>query len=251
MKLRLFAGLWAFACALAPATAHAQTTTFAVDRLAMAGAPGDGIAVWRPDMADQTRFFGQLGLGASWNPLRVSNYIDNLDNYDKVKGNPLTRQVITYFDAGVELLGRVSLQVVLPADREPGGQRDPRQPRQQASVSPASVAAGDLRIEGRVLLYRSESRAFKLALNAAAYVPTGNRYSYGGDAGPGAAFGLATEYDAKFVAVTARRGLPPPPHRRPQRAARLERAGLRARRSTSRCAGAPSGSAPSSSARSA
>ena len=38
--------------ALASPPAHAQTPTFAVDRLPMAGAPGDGIAVWRPDMSD-------------------------------------------------------------------------------------------------------------------------------------------------------------------------------------------------------
>ena len=104
----------AIALTLVAPMASAQTTTFAVDRLDMAGAPGDGIGVWRPDMADKTRFFGQLGLGVAVNPLRVANYVDNLDNVPKVTGNPLTRQVITYFDAGVEILGRFSLQVAFP-----------------------------------------------------------------------------------------------------------------------------------------
>jgi hypothetical protein len=45
----------AFAFALVPVTAHAQTTTFAVERSVTAGAPGDGVAVWRPDVADQVR----------------------------------------------------------------------------------------------------------------------------------------------------------------------------------------------------
>ncbi len=183
--------------------ARAQTTTFAVDRLDMAGAPGDGIGVWRPDVADKTRFFGQLGLGLAVNPLRVANYIDNLNYVDKVAGNPLTRQVITYFDAGFEILGRVSLQVAFPLIvNQAGNETLAAAGSQQGTFVATSPAAGDLRIEGRVVLFRSESRAFKLALRAAAYAPTGNKLSYGGDNGPGALFGLATEYDAKLVAVT-------------------------------------------------
>src|SRR5580698_213488 len=86
---------------LASSPAQAQTQTFAVDRLPMAGAPGDGIAVWRPDMSDQTRFYGQLGLGLSVDPLRTDNYVHNEDlaqNIQKTTGNILPLQLITYFD---------------------------------------------------------------------------------------------------------------------------------------------------------
>jgi OOP family OmpA-OmpF porin len=100
----------AAALALAPA-ASAQTPTFAVNRLIIAGAPDDGIAVWRPDVAAKPRFFGQLGLGLSVKPFRVDNYVDNLNNADNIKGNPLTTQFITYFTVGAEILNRVSLQV--------------------------------------------------------------------------------------------------------------------------------------------
>src|SRR5262245_32088018 len=103
----------AAALGLAPAVAGAQTATFAVDRLIMAGAPGDGIAVWRPEVSEKTRFFGQLGFGLSANPLRVDNYVDNLDNADKLK-NPLVTQFITYVDVGAEILSRVSIQVAFP-----------------------------------------------------------------------------------------------------------------------------------------
>src|SRR5262245_53355008 len=100
---------------LVAAPARAQTTTtFTVDRLVMAGAPGDGFAIWRPDVAEKTRFFGQLGLGYALNPLRKDNTIDNLDAADKVKGNPLSRQITTYFDAGVEILNRASIHVSFP-----------------------------------------------------------------------------------------------------------------------------------------
>ena len=72
----------------------------------------------------------------------------------------------------------------------------------QNTVDLQHVAAGDLRLEGRVVLYRSPTRAFKLALSGAAYIPTGNKLSFAGDGGVGASFGLAAEYDAKLVAVT-------------------------------------------------
>ncbi len=203
--------LWpaCLAIALCSSTANAQTTTtFSVDRLVMAGAPGDGFAVWRPDLADKTRFFGQLGLGFALNPLRKDNYIDNLDAADKVKGNPLSRQLTGYLDAGVELLGRISLQVSFPvvlnqagSPTNPNGVLDTGMPAtDMTSVNLASAAPGDLRIEARGVIVRSPD--FKLALNAAAYVPSGNRYSFTGDDGPGGSFGFAAEYDAKSVAVT-------------------------------------------------
>jgi hypothetical protein len=142
-------------------------------------------------------------VGLAWNPLRVSNYIDNLANVDKVAGNPLTRQIITYFNAGAELFGRVSFQVAFPLIVNQAGNATLANPNTLETVpAPASVAPGDLRIEGRVLVFRSVSRAFKLALNAAAYAPSGNRHAYAGDNGPGAAFGFAMEYDAKLAAVT-------------------------------------------------
>jgi OmpA-OmpF porin, OOP family len=198
----------AAACALAlvglAPSARAQTTTFAVDRLVMAGAPGDGIAVWRPDLSDKTRFFGQLGLGLAVNPLRVDNYVDNLDNAAKIKGNPVSSQFTTYFNVGAEILGRVSLQVAFPLvayqTGNPTNNTVVNLP--QPAVSFKTTAPGDLRIEARVVVFRTEARDFKLALSGAAYVPTGDRYSFTGDAGPGGSFGFAAEYDAKVVAVT-------------------------------------------------
>jgi OOP family OmpA-OmpF porin len=189
---------------LVPSAARAQsTTTFSVDRLVMAGAPGDGFAVWRPDMAEKTRFFGQLGLGLSVNPLRTDNYVDNSDNADKIKGNPVSAQFITYLNVGVEIASRVSVQAAFPLVAyqmgNPTNNATVNLP--QTSVDLQHVAAGDLRLEARVIVYRSETRAFKLALSATGYVPTGNKLSFAGDNGAGASFGVAAEYDAKLVAV--------------------------------------------------
>ena len=52
-------------------SAEAQQKTMYLDRITMAGAPDDGIAVWRPYMAPRSRFFGQMALGFALNPLRL------------------------------------------------------------------------------------------------------------------------------------------------------------------------------------
>src|SRR5262245_49407520 len=162
----------AVAAALAPSPALAQSATFTVDRLWMAGAPGDGIAVWRPDVSEKTRFFGQLGLGLAVNPLRTNNHVDNLDIAEKLKGNPVATQFTTYVDVGVEILNRVSIQASFPLvayqDVNPTNNAAARAAGlTQNSANANSVAPGDLRIEARAVLFRSASRAFKLGLNAA------------------------------------------------------------------------------------
>ena len=197
----------ALAIALAPSPARAQSTTFAVDRLWMAGAPGDGIAVWRPDVSEKTRFFGQVGVGFALNPLRVDNHVDNLDIAEKLPGHALTSQLITYVDVGAEILDRVSIQASFPLVAYQAGNPTNNTAAKalgltQPSASINSVAPGDLRLEARAVVFRSPSRAFKLALNAAVLLPTGNRFSFAGDGRVGGAFGLATEYDARAVIVT-------------------------------------------------
>jgi OOP family OmpA-OmpF porin len=192
---------------LAPGVALAQTRTFSVDRLLMAGAPDDGIAVWRPDVGRDTRFFGQLGIGYALNPLRVDNFVDDLNKAEKLKGPPLSGQLVTYLDAGVEIMNRGTIHVSFPfvayQSGNPTNNTDVKLP--QDSVDLKAVAPGDLRLEGRFVVYRNESRSFKLAVSAAALIPTGNKFSFAGDNGVGGSFGFATEYNVKsfFVVFNA------------------------------------------------
>ena len=199
----LTALLAASSVGLVPAIVRAQTRTFTVDRLVMAGAPDDGIGVWRPDVGRDTRFFGQLGLGLAINPLRVDNYVDDLNQAEKIAGPAVSSQFITYLNAGVELFNRASVQVSFPLILNQGGSPtnniDAGLP--QPPVDLRSVAPMDMRIEGRFVVYRSPSRSFKLALSAAAYLPTGNNLSFAGDDGAGASFGFATEYAIKSFYV--------------------------------------------------
>ena len=198
----LTALLAASSVGLVPAIVRAQSSTFTVDRLVIAGAPDDGIGVWRPDVGRDTRFFGQLGLGLAINPLRVDNYVDDLNKAEKMAGPPVSSQFITYLNAGVELFNRASVQVSLPLILNQGGNptNNLAEGLNQA-VDLKSVAPMDMRIEGRFVVYRNPSRSFKLALSAAAFLPTGNNLSFAGDNGAGASFGFATEYAAKSFYV--------------------------------------------------
>jgi OmpA-OmpF porin, OOP family len=186
--------------ALASSPAQAQTQTFAVDRLPMAGAPGDGIAVWRPHMSDQTRFYGQLGLGLSMNPLRTDNYVHNEGLAKLIPNNLIPLQLITYVDVGVEILGRVALQVSFPltAYQAVNPPAVPLTGRAgTVSFDLGHIAAGDMRFEARGIVFRTEARDFKLGVSAAAFAPTGSTFSFGGDHGAGTELGLGAEYDAK------------------------------------------------------
>jgi OmpA-OmpF porin, OOP family len=188
---------------LFPALARAQTTTFTVDRLVMAGGPDDGIGVWRPDVAKDTRFFGQVGLGFALNPFRVDNYVDDLNKAEKIAGPPVSSQLITYLNAGVELFNRASIQVAFPLILNQGGSptNNTQANLPQNAVDLKSAAPMDLRLEGRFIVFRNASKSFKLALSAAVFLPTGNKLSFAGDGKAGAAFGFGTEYNAKSFYV--------------------------------------------------
>jgi OOP family OmpA-OmpF porin len=199
-RLPFFVAIVTFAAAaLASSAAQAQVKTFTVDRLFMAGAPDDGVGIWRPEMGGSTRFFGQFGLGLSINPLRTDNFVDDRNKEDTLQGNPLSTQFISYFNAGVQIYDRGSIQVGFPLTLFQSGNptsntADDDAHRLDQSVDLKPVAQGDLRLEARIRLFRNEAKTFSLGLLGAAYVPTGNSLSFAGDGKTGALFGLGAEY---------------------------------------------------------
>jgi len=101
-----------------PSEARAQDTTFNLDRLRIGGAPDDGIGVWRPEMGDKTRLFGQFDLGFSLNPFRIEHHIQDdaqAARMATVSGAPVRAQLTGYFDIGIEILNRFSIQAMFPA----------------------------------------------------------------------------------------------------------------------------------------
>jgi outer membrane protein OmpA-like peptidoglycan-associated protein len=187
-----------------PAVAQAQANTFYLDRLFMAGAPDDAIGLWRPQMGEKTRFFGQLGLGFSLNPFRLENEISDPNARSQViakgGGTPVQYQLITYADIGVEILDRFAFQVLLPATIfEKGHSVDAG----SGAASPLPAALMDLRLDARAIIYRNDTRSFKLGAQAGIWVPTGNHASYAGDGAVGGSLGLAAEYDLKSLFFVA------------------------------------------------
>jgi outer membrane protein OmpA-like peptidoglycan-associated protein len=188
----------------APSVAQAQQQTFYLDRLFMAGAPDDAIGLWRPQMGEKTRFYGQLGLGFGYEPFRLENYIasDQIRSLASQQvGQPVTYQLITYADIGVEIVDRFAIQIELPVILNQGSNRTDVAglPGDATTASPSAAAAMDLRADARVILYRNDARSFKLAANATLWAPTGNKYSYSGDGSLGGGIGVAAEYDIKKV----------------------------------------------------
>jgi outer membrane protein OmpA-like peptidoglycan-associated protein len=211
---KVAAALGAAAVLASPAIARAQAATFYADRLFMAGAPDDGIGVWRPQMGEKTRFFGQLGFGYGFEPFRIENEVSSAAqrSYVAQRGQPLQHQLITYADVGVEILDRFSFQVQLPAvlyqKGNPTGDTSGRATEAFQTATPTSPAAlMDLRLDARVILYRNATRSFKLGAEAGVWIPTGNRTAYGGDGSAGGSLGLALEGDLKKLAITGNLGV--------------------------------------------
>ncbi len=191
---------------LLPARAEAQSTTFYLDRLQIAGAPEDGVAVWRPRIG-ATRFYGQLALGYALNPLRADNLVNAREQAKALSGPPVATQLTTYFTAGVELAERGALQVSLPITVfQSGSPTDNPSAGIDQAVSLAKAAPADVRVDGRVLLARSESGLFSLGARAALFLPTGNERSFTGDPGAWGNAALAAELDFKKVLVVLNAG---------------------------------------------
>jgi len=197
--------------------ASAQQKTFYLDRLYMAGAPDDAIGLWRPQFAPKTRFFGQFGLGFGLNPFRIENHVNDGDDaaqLGQVSGAPVSTQLITYLNAGAEILDRFAVQASLPIIAlQTTNVTSQRGTTAGDATSPNAVAVMDMRLDGRVVVFRTDDRKFKLGVNAAAWLPTGDDFSFSGDTKVSGLLGLGGELDFTDVFFVLNTGV----HIRPDR----------------------------------
>ncbi|HEX3854055.1 MAG TPA: hypothetical protein VHW01_23995, partial [Polyangiaceae bacterium] len=98
---------------LAAGTAHAQSGTFYLDRAQISGAPDDGFMVWRPYLAEKTRFYANGILGYSHNPLRSDTVTADATAQSKID-NPVEGQLTAYLSAGTEIANRLSINLMIP-----------------------------------------------------------------------------------------------------------------------------------------
>lgn len=192
---------------LSPAPAAAQSTTFYLDRLQIAGAPDDGLAVWRPTFGP-TRLYGQLAAGFSTSPLRAEHLTESPDQAAALRGAPVASQTTAYLTGGVELAGRGAVQLTLPIVVAQHGWPvdDPGAGLPQA-VTLARTAPADMRVDARVLLARPESFPLALAARAAVLLPSGNARSFTGEGTAWGQLALSGELDLRAFFVTANAGV--------------------------------------------
>ncbi len=184
------------ASALVASPAKAQTKTFYLDRLFVAGAPDDGIGMWRPQMGEKTRIFGQFGLGFTYDAFRVSNHIEDPTLRYKF-ASPVKPQLLTYLDTGVEIFDRFAFQAELPIIlyQSGGVTSSPGTDTKPVDLKPA--APMDMRLDLRAILFRNDNRSFKLGAEGGVWIPTGNSASFAGDGGASFHLGLSGEIDIK------------------------------------------------------
>lgn len=191
----------------APRSASAQASTFYLDRLFMAGAPEDAVALWRPHMGEKTRFFGQFGLGFSLNPFRHDNHNNNPAEAPFLEGAAVETQLIGYADVGVELIDRFAFQVEFPlAFVQTGSPTANSQTSGQAATT-NTVAPMDLRLDLRAIVLRNDERTLKLGAGAQIWLPTGNRDSWGGDGATSGGLSLSGEWNPKDFFVVLNTGV--------------------------------------------
>jgi outer membrane protein OmpA-like peptidoglycan-associated protein len=195
--------------------AHAQRA-FYLDRVQVTGAPDDGLITRRPYLHDVSRVYGSATLGYVLNPLRDSTVAASQGVEDRIE-NLMRHQVLTYFNAGIEIAGRASIELALPvAWIQSGGDVPiPGSPPPSPSIFPVDTGTSlyDPSISGRVLVKGGKDDPFRIALGGMLFLPAGN-FSRGGSDGTTTLYLYgAVEHPIGPVLLTGNIG----PHFRPLR----------------------------------
>ncbi len=177
---RLALGLAALALVTSE-LASAQSRTFYLDRVQLGGAPGDGLMVWRPEFTRTTSVYGAFAVGYALDPLRKNSVAEDPKTLGRME-NLITQEVDIYALAGVQLFGRASLGVALPAALLQVTGSDPsRYGVGGGGLSDAPAALMDLRLDARVKLYEDARRTLRVGAYGELFFPTGNRQAFTSD----------------------------------------------------------------------
>jgi OOP family OmpA-OmpF porin len=207
-----FVALAASGAFLVTRVSEAQQPTFHLDRLEVPGAPDDGVVLFRPETNEHPIVYAQLGLGFSLNPLRTSDI-----THAALAGSSaevITSQLSTYMSGGFELFDRMTLGITLPIAWEQAGNLPQYangvfQSSADTAFATTGPAVGDMRLDARFVILRSEDRSWALGAQLGVFVPTGSVTNFGGD-GPGLeALPMVTaEWTPKhFVTLVANTGV--------------------------------------------
>jgi OmpA-OmpF porin, OOP family len=213
---RTIAALSFAPAALLASTANAQQKTFHLDRLEMPGAPDDGITLFRPVTNQRTIFFGQLGVGYQWRPLRTSTVTTDQATLNRSESTVIEHQLAVYGNAGFQLFDRATIALAFPwypaqSGQNPiysgaGGVPTPGVNRTTV-VKTGGPGAGDFRLDLRGVILRSDDRKSALGAQVSVFLPGGTTANFGSDDKPGGMLLVSGETQVRFLVLTANTGI--------------------------------------------
>ena len=167
-------------------SAHAQQETFHLDRLEVPGAPDDGLVLFRPRVTTPGIVYAQLGVGFTLDSLRTRDITTDTATLQGSSANVITTQLSTYLSAGLELFDHLTVGGTFPvAWVETGNQ--PNHPNNfgnsnaYTTFSTTGPAVGDVRLDARYVVLRSDDASRALGLQLGLWLPTGTSTNFGGD----------------------------------------------------------------------
>lgn len=211
------------AATLSTETASAQQKTFHLDRLEMPGAPDDGVVLFRPVTNQRTIFFGQLGIGYQLRPLRTSTVTSDDFTVKRSRSAVIQDQLAVYGNAGFQILDRATLSIAFPwypvqtggnPNYAAAGGIPTSGVNRTTVVQTGGPGAGDIRMDLRAVLARSQDRKTAFGAQVGVFFPSGTPANFGGDDKLGAMLMVSGETQVKFLVLTANTGV----HFRPRHA---------------------------------
>jgi outer membrane protein OmpA-like peptidoglycan-associated protein len=195
----------------APA-ARAQSGYFYLDRVQFAGAPDDGLTVFRPYAGKSNRLFASAGLGYAHNPLRKDIVTDDAGVANAIQ-NPVKGQLVLYNSFGAQLGGLLTATVSLPVSLWRIAGDDPQaRGVGTGGLTDSRIAAHDLRLDARLRTFETDDGGARFGLGAAVWTETGNSNALAGDGQMTGWLYGAAEFDFDDFFVSGHVG----PHFRPE-----------------------------------
>ena len=207
-------GLGAFASAsLTSGDAAAQQSTFHLDRVEVPGSPDDGFVLARPYTRQNTIFFAQLALGYSLRPLKTSQVTTDRGTLSRPPSAVIQDQFTSYASLGFELADRVIVGAALPITWIEDGANPSytgsniQGGNKNTTVNTSGPAVGDMRLDLRAVLWRSEDRKAAFGAQLSVFAPTGTTANFGGDGQTTVMLGVNGEWTVKSITLVANTGV--------------------------------------------
>lgn len=200
---------------LSTSVASAQSRTFHLDRLDVAGGPDDGVALVRAKLRKTPNLYGQFALGFLLNPLKTGTLTADNVTLRESERAVIAQQLVSTYTFGAQLWDRWQFSLTLPVALMQSGQ-NPSYPQdndfftaQSSVVTTSGGWVGDLRADARVLAWKSTDESMAIASQLSVFAPTGNatRSSFAGDGEVTATALVAGEYKIDDVTLVANTGV--------------------------------------------